>query len=97
MPKVDLQSQIVLTVVGLLVTAALVFVGVSFMGMQENQQQLLMDVTALQSLQETSAKANAQAFKEAGNDLSGLKVDFKSDLRELKSDLYIYIDKLGAR
>ena len=95
MKKIDLQSQIVLTVVGLLVTAALVFVGVSFLSMQEDQQQLIIDVTTLQTLQTTQTTENAKAFKEAGDDLSSLKVDIKSDLRELKSDLYKYIDKLG--
>jgi len=87
MPKIDLQSQIVLTVVGLLVTAALVFVGISFLGMQDDLQQLTVDVTTLQSLQKTSAIANSNAFKNANEDLIAVKTDLKLDIRELKNDI----------
>lgn len=87
MQKIDIRSQVVITVVGLLVTAALVFVGISFLGMQEDLNTMIIDVTTLKTLQETSTAANAEAFTNAAIDLSEVKTDLKTDIRTLTKDI----------
>ena len=97
MLKIDLRSQIILTVVGLLVTGALIFVGTTFLGMQEDIKILIKDLSDLQVSYDLYVKVSGKDFERYNFKLSEVNNDLKKDILTLKSDLLREMDKLWGQ